>query len=60
MTCYLSAWPVCKDDRDVLWLNDSKATNVDATLVGLRGLVGKKAVVLLGGLAKVVILPFCV
>lgn len=57
---FFPAWSVCKDDRDVLWLNDSKATNVDATLVGLRGLVGKKAVVLLGGLAKVVILPFCI
>ena len=39
-------------------MNDSKATNVDATLVGLRGIVGKKAVVMLGGLAKVAVLSF--
>lgn len=45
--------PVCRDDRGVLWVNDSKATNVDATYIGLKGVVGRKAVVLLGGLAKV-------
>ncbi|KAG0581208.1 hypothetical protein KC19_4G232500 [Ceratodon purpureus] len=43
---------VYRDDQGVLWVNDSKATNVDATLVGIRGIVGKKAVVMLGGLAK--------
>jgi hypothetical protein len=45
--------PVCRDRQGVLWVNDSKATNVDATLVGLKGIVGRRAVVLLGGLAKV-------
>jgi UDP-N-acetylmuramoylalanine--D-glutamate ligase len=35
----------------VQWINDSKATNVDAALVGIRGL-GRRAVVLLGGQAK--------
>jgi len=44
---------VCRDRQGVLWVNDSKATNVDATLVGLKGIVGRRAVVLLGGLAKV-------
>jgi UDP-N-acetylmuramoylalanine-D-glutamate ligase len=44
---------VCSDDRGVLWVNDSKATNVDATYTGVKGFRGRKAVVLLGGLAKV-------
>lgn len=35
----------------VLWINDSKATNIDATLVALRGL-DRPAVVLLGGQGK--------
>ncbi|KAK3258567.1 hypothetical protein CYMTET_32393 [Cymbomonas tetramitiformis] len=35
----------------VVWINDSKATNVEATLVGVDGLE-KRAVVLLGGQAK--------
>lgn len=35
----------------VTWVNDSKATNVDATLAGLAGL-GGSAVVLLGGQGK--------
>jgi len=43
---------VCSDDRGVLWVNDSKATNVDATYTGVKGVRGRKAVVLLGGLAK--------
>ena len=34
-------------------MNDSKATNVEATAVALQGLGGRKAVVLLGGVAKV-------
>jgi UDP-N-acetylmuramoylalanine-D-glutamate ligase len=33
-------------------VNDSKATNVDATYTGVKGVRGRKAVVLLGGLAK--------
>lgn len=37
--------------RDVVWINDSKATNVDATRVGLAGL-DRPAVALLGGQAK--------
>lgn len=39
------------DVDDVLWINDSKATNVAAALVGLGGLE-RPAVVLLGGEAK--------
>ncbi|CAM6101780.1 unnamed protein product [Calypogeia fissa] len=45
---------VHQDEKEVLWINDSKATNVDAIVVGLRGITGRKAVVLIGGLAKVV------
>ncbi|CAM6100244.1 unnamed protein product [Calypogeia fissa] len=45
---------VHQDEKEVLWINNSKATNVDATVVGLRGITGRKAVVLIGGLAKVV------
>ncbi|MFK7927168.1 MAG: UDP-N-acetylmuramoyl-L-alanine--D-glutamate ligase, partial [Myxococcota bacterium] len=41
---------VVRDDG-VTWINDSKATNVDATRVGLSGLAST-AVVLLGGKAK--------
>lgn len=37
--------------RDVLWINDSKATNVESTIAGVGGL-DRKAVVLLGGEAK--------
>lgn len=36
----------------VTWIDDSKATNVAATLTGLRGLPGKRGVLLLGGEAK--------
>lgn len=52
---YLTALPhrmeVVHTAEGVVWINDSKATNVDASLVGLRGL-NMKAVVLLGGQAK--------
>lgn len=34
-------------------MDDSKATNVEATYAGLMGLKEKKSVVLLGGLSKV-------
>ncbi len=42
---------IVADRDDVLWINDSKATNVDATRVGLSGLA-RPAVVLLGGKSK--------
>ncbi|OAE34853.1 hypothetical protein AXG93_2528s2220 [Marchantia polymorpha subsp. ruderalis] len=44
---------VHQDEQEILWVNDSKATNVDATYVGIKGIVGRKAVILIGGLAKV-------
>ncbi|XP_057859198.2 uncharacterized protein LOC131068013 isoform X6 [Cryptomeria japonica] len=44
---------VTKDDQGVLWVDDSKATNVEATYAGLEGLRGQPSVVLLGGIAKV-------
>ncbi|KAM1306453.1 hypothetical protein ACFX2H_008837 [Malus domestica] len=44
---------VCKDIHGVTWVDDSKATNVEATYAGLMGLKKQKSVVLLGGLAKV-------
>ncbi|MCO5608957.1 hypothetical protein L7F22_063175 [Adiantum nelumboides] len=44
---------LCRDDNGVVWINDSKATNVDATYTGLRGLTKQGCVVLLGGLAKI-------
>ncbi|XWS43200.1 hypothetical protein CRYUN_Cryun16bG0082200 [Craigia yunnanensis] len=44
---------VCKDIHGITWVDDSKATNIEATYAGLMGLKGKKSVVLLGGLAKV-------
>ena len=34
-------------------MDDSKATNVESTLTGLKGLKEHNAVVLLGGVAKV-------
>lgn len=46
---------IVKEDKNILFLNDSKATNVDATLAALEGLIGRKAVVLLGGVAKTVV-----
>lgn len=42
---------VVAEVRGVQWINDSKATNIDAALVGISGL-GRRAVVLLGGQAK--------
>lgn len=42
--------PVAERDG-VLWVNDSKATNVDSALVGVQGL-DRPAIVLLGGEAK--------
>jgi hypothetical protein len=45
--------PVLEDSDGVLWINDSKATNVEASLVGINSIHGRKAVVLLGGQAKV-------
>jgi UDP-N-acetylmuramoylalanine--D-glutamate ligase len=42
---------IVADRGGVRWIDDSKATNVDATRVGLTGL-GHTAVVLLGGEAK--------
>lgn len=42
-----------KDICGVTWIDDSKATNVEAAYVGLMGLRRQKCVVLLGGLAKV-------
>lgn len=42
--------PVAEHDG-VLWVNDSKATNVDAARVGIGG-IDRPAVVLLGGQAK--------
>lgn len=47
---------VHRDNRGVIWVDDSKATNVEASYTGLVGLKGQKSVILLGGLAKVVIL----
>ncbi|KAG1326778.1 UDP-N-acetylmuramoylalanine--D-glutamate ligase-like [Cocos nucifera] len=44
---------VFMDARGVTWVDDSKATNVESTYTGLMGLKDHKAVVLLGGLAKV-------
>ncbi|XP_048426415.1 UDP-N-acetylmuramoylalanine--D-glutamate ligase isoform X6 [Pyrus x bretschneideri] len=44
---------VCKDIHGVTWVDDSKATNVEATYTGLMDLKKQKSVVLLGGLAKV-------
>ncbi|KAH6826090.1 hypothetical protein C2S53_001527 [Perilla frutescens var. hirtella] len=44
---------VHEDRCGVTWVDDSKATNVEATYAGLMGLKEKKSVVLLGGLSKV-------
>ncbi|PQQ17512.1 UDP-N-acetylmuramoylalanine--D-glutamate ligase-like [Prunus yedoensis var. nudiflora] len=46
---------VCKDIHGVTWVDDSKATNVEATYAGLMGLKRQKSLILLGGLAKVTI-----
>ena len=42
---------VAVTDGDVRWVDDSKATNVEATAAGLSG-YDRRAVVLLGGVAK--------
>ncbi|XVE61217.1 hypothetical protein DITRI_Ditri06bG0021500 [Diplodiscus trichospermus] len=44
---------VRKDIHGITWVDDSKATNIEATYAGLMGLKGQKSVILLGGLAKV-------
>jgi UDP-N-acetylmuramoylalanine-D-glutamate ligase len=44
---------VFEDEHGILWVDDSKATNVEATYVGLKGLKERHSVVLLGGIAKV-------
>lgn len=44
---------VHKDTHGITWVDDSKATNVDATYTGLMGLKETNSVILLGGLAKV-------
>ncbi|THF99508.1 hypothetical protein TEA_002960 [Camellia sinensis var. sinensis] len=41
------------DNHGVIWVDDSKATNIEATCTGLMGLKGQKSVILLGGVAKV-------
>lgn len=46
---------VHKDTHGVTWINDSKATNVEATYTALMGLRKQNSVILLGGLAKVVV-----
>lgn len=43
------------DNDEITWVDDSKATNVEATYSGLIGFE-QKSVLLLGGLAKVKIL----
>lgn len=42
-----------KDLDGLTWVDDSKATNVEATYAGLMGLKEHKSVILLGGQAKV-------
>ncbi|KAJ4706474.1 UDP-N-acetylmuramoylalanine--D-glutamate ligase-like [Melia azedarach] len=44
---------VRKDLDGLTWVDDSKATNVEATYAGLMGLKEHKSVILLGGQAKV-------
>ncbi|XP_048321608.1 uncharacterized protein LOC107432417 [Ziziphus jujuba] len=44
---------VYKDVHGVTWVDDSKATNAEATYAGLMGLRRQKSVILLGGVAKV-------
>ncbi|CAI5508399.1 unnamed protein product [Closterium sp. Naga37s-1] len=46
--------PVVVDGQDRAWINDSKATNVEASMAGIEGLGDEStAVILLGGIAKV-------
>jgi UDP-N-acetylmuramoylalanine--D-glutamate ligase len=51
LTALAHRMEVVGEHDGVLWINDSKATNVDAARVGLSGL-DRPAVVLLGGEAK--------
>lgn len=52
----LYSWnEVYKDVNGVTWVDDSKATNAEATYAGLMGLRRQKSVILLGGVAKVTI-----
>ncbi|CAI7807479.1 unnamed protein product [Closterium sp. NIES-54] len=45
---------VVVDGQDRAWINDSKATNVEASMAGIEGLGDEStAVILLGGIAKV-------
>ncbi|PIA53652.1 hypothetical protein AQUCO_00900315v1 [Aquilegia coerulea] len=44
---------VRKDAHGVTWVDDSKATNVEAAYTGISALKEQKSVVLLGGVAKV-------
>ncbi|KAH9302209.1 hypothetical protein KI387_013792, partial [Taxus chinensis] len=44
---------VIEDEKGILWVDDSKATNVEATYAGLEGLRGRPSIVLLGGISKV-------
>ncbi|CAI5995771.1 unnamed protein product, partial [Closterium sp. NIES-65] len=45
---------VVVDGQDRAWINDSKATNVEASTAGIKGLGDEStAVILLGGIAKV-------
>ncbi|KAH9678773.1 D-glutamic acid-adding enzyme [Citrus sinensis] len=44
---------VHRDIQGVTWVDDSKATNLEATCTGLMDLKGHKCVILLGGQAKV-------
>lgn len=51
---------VFEDEHGILWVDDSKATNVEATCVGLKGLKERHSVVLLGGIAKVLNKEGCI
>ncbi|XP_031487690.1 uncharacterized protein LOC116255802 isoform X5 [Nymphaea colorata] len=51
--CDLAVLPAVHiDNEGKIWVNDSKATNVEATYAGLVGMKEFKSVVLLGGIAK--------
>ncbi len=41
-----------REDGGVRWVNDSKGTNVDATIKSLEGLPGKSVILILGGRDK--------
>lgn len=51
---------VFEDEHGILWVDDSKATNVEATYAGLKGLKERHSVVLLGGIAKVLNKEGCI